>query len=364
MTAVVHAATVHAARDRAAQNRLLVRSWLYVVLVVMFALFLVGGATRLTDSGLSITEWKPIHGIVPPLSDAEWQEEFAKYQQIPEYKQLKEGMTLSDFKTIFWWEWAHRVLARGVGVVFALPLLFFWVTGRLERALKPKLVGLLALGGLQGAVGWWMVASGLGERTDVSQYRLATHLLLACLIFTATMVVARGLAAHSEAPADRAVQRFAGILVFLVLLQIYLGGVLAGINGGLSYNTWPLMDGGLVPGDLFVIDPAWRNLFENPKTVQFIHRIGAYVLFVAALWHVVATLRSEPGTTHARRAVVLFLLVTGQAAIGISTLMLQVPLHLALTHQAVALIVLAFAAAHWRGTKGSYPEETELAVRR
>jgi cytochrome c oxidase assembly protein subunit 15 len=273
-------------------------------------------------------------------------------------------MTLAEFKTIFWWEWAHRVLARGVGVAFALPLLFFWVTGRLERALKPKLVGLLALGGLQGAVGWWMVASGLAERTDVSQYRLATHLLLACLIFTATMIVARGLAPHSEAQADRATQRFAAILVVLVLLQIYLGGLLAGLDGGLSYNTWPLMDRSLVPGDLFVIDPAWRNLFENPKTVQFIHRLGAYLLFLAALWHLVATLRNEPGTTHARRAVVLFLLVTGQAAIGISTLVLQVPLHLALTHQAVALVVLAFAAAHWRGTKGSYPEETEAAVRR
>jgi cytochrome c oxidase assembly protein subunit 15 len=363
MSAVIHAASPHAARGRAAQNRLAVRWWLYVVVIVMFALFLVGGATRLTDSGLSITEWKPIHGIVPPLSDAEWQEEFAKYQQIPEYKELKDGMTLSEFKTIFWWEWAHRVLARGVGVVFALPLLFFWLTGRLERSLKPRLVGLLALGGLQGAVGWWMVASGLAERTDVSQYRLATHLLLACLIFTATMVVARGLAPHSEAPADRATQRFAGILVVLVLLQIYLGGLLAGIDGGLAYNTWPLMDGALIPGDLFIIDPAWKNLFENAKTVQFIHRLGAYALFLAALWHLIATWRNEPGTTHSRRAVLLFLLVTGQAAIGISTLVLMVPLDLALTHQAAALIVLAFAAAHWRGTKGSYPEETVIPAR-
>jgi heme a synthase len=363
MTAVAGIETPFAMRDREVRNRALVRGWLYVVLLVMFALFLVGGATRLTNSGLSITEWQPIHGVIPPLSEVEWQEEFAKYQQIPEYKQLNEGMSLDEFKSIFWWEWVHRILARSVGVIFALPLLFFWATGRIERRLAPRLVGLLLLGGLQGAVGWWMVASGLVDRTDVSQYRLATHMLLACLIFTATMIVARGLAPHSAAPASRSTQRFAGILVVLVLAQIYLGALVAGLDAGLSYNTWPLMDGSLVPGDLFVIDPAWRNLFENPKTVQFIHRCGAYVVFAAALWHMIATRRREPGSTHSRRALVLFLLVSLQAAIGITTLVLQVPLHLALTHQAIALIVLGFAAAHWRGTKGSYPLETEVAVK-
>jgi heme a synthase len=363
MAAVAGIETPFATRDREMRNRALVRGWLYGVLLVMFTLFLVGGATRLTNSGLSITEWQPIHGIIPPLSEAEWQEEFAKYQQIPEYRQLNEGMSLGEFKTIFWWEWVHRILARSVGVIFALPLLFFWATGRIERRLAPKLVGLLLLGGLQGAVGWWMVASGLVDRTDVSQYRLATHMLLACLIFTATMIVARGLAPHSAAPATRATQRFAGILVVMVLVQIYLGALVAGLDAGLSYNTWPLMDGSLVPGDLFVIEPAWHNLFENPKTVQFVHRCGAYVVFVAALWHMIATGRREPGTTHARRALVLFLLVLLQAVIGITTLVAQVPLHLALAHQAIALIVLGFAAAHWRGTKGSYPLETEVAVK-
>jgi cytochrome c oxidase assembly protein subunit 15 len=203
----------------------------------------------------------------------------------------------------------------------------------------------------------------LVDRTDVSQYRLATHLLLACLIFTATMVVARGLAPHSAAPADRPTQRFAGLLLILVLLQIYLGGLVAGLDGGLSYNTWPLMDGRVVPGDLFVIDPAWRNLFENPKTVQFVHRCGAYLLFALALWHMISTRLHLPGTTHARRALLLFVLVLIQAAIGIGTLVTQVPLHLALTHQAFALIVLGFAAAHWRGAKGSYPLPIEIAVR-
>ena len=201
MTSIaVNSDAVRSERDRQLTNRALVRGWLYVVLLMLVALVLVGGATRLTNSGLSITEWKPIHGVIPPLDDAEWQEEFAKYQQIPEYAQINQGMSLEAFKRIFWWEWAHRILARGVGFVFALPLVFFWATRRIERGLGPKLVGLLALGGLQGAVGWWMVASGLVDRVDVSQYRLAIHLTLACLIFAATMIVARGLAPHSEPP--------------------------------------------------------------------------------------------------------------------------------------------------------------------
>jgi heme a synthase len=356
--------TVRSARDKQRANRALVRGWLYVVLAMLLALVLVGGATRLTDSGLSITEWKPIHGVIPPLSDAEWQEEFAKYQQIPEYEQINRGMDIGAFKRIFWWEWAHRFLARGVGFVFALPLAFFWVTRRVEPGLAPKLVGLLALGGLQGAVGWWMVASGLVDRVDVSQYRLAIHLTLACTIFAAIMVVARGLAPHSEAPADLRTQRFAGFLLLAILVQIFLGGLVAGLDAGLSYNTWPLMDGKVVPGDLFIIEPAWRNLFENPKTVQFVHRLGAYTLFVLALWHMIATRRRLPGTTHARRATLLFCLVLLQAAIGITTLLLHMPLQWALLHQGVALVVLGFAAAHWRGTKGPYPLPTEIVIAR
>jgi len=363
MTAITETASPYTERDRALHDRALVRGWLYVVLFVLFALVLVGGATRLTDSGLSITEWKPIHGVIPPLNEAEWQEEFQKYQQIPEYSQINADMDLAGFKRIFWWEWAHRVLARGVGIIFAVPLLFFWATGRIERGLLTKLGGLLVLGGLQGALGWWMVASGLTERTDVSQYRLAAHLTLAALIFAAIMVVARGLAPHTDGPGDRGTQRFAGILVVLVLVQIYLGGLVAGLDAGLSYNTWPLMDGTLVPGDLFVIEPAWRNFFENPKLVQFVHRCGAYIVLAAALWHMIATRRRQPGTTHALRALVLFHLVLLQALVGIAALLTQVNLHAALTHQALALIVLGFAAAHWRGTKGAYPLPTDVVVR-
>ncbi|RVD53082.1 COX15/CtaA family protein [Mesorhizobium sp. M7A.F.Ca.ET.027.03.2.1] len=361
--AAISAAAPYVARDRDLHNRALLRGWLYVVLLVLFALVLVGGATRLTDSGLSITQWKPIHGVIPPLNDAEWQEEFQLYQQIPQYAELNKGMSIEAFKSIFWWEWAHRILARSVGLVFALPLLFFWATRRIERGLGAKLVGILLLGGLQGAIGWWMVASGLVDRVSVSQYRLATHLTLAALIFTATMVVARGLAPHSEPAADRSTQRLAGFIVLLALIQIYLGGLVAGLDAGLSYNTWPLMDGKIIPGDLLILEPAWRNFFESPKTVQFFHRFGAYTVFVVVLWHMIATRRRLPETTHARRATLLFLLVLVQASIGIGTLLMHVPLHMALTHQGFALIVLGFAAAHWRGTKGAYPLPAGIALR-
>src|SRR5690606_7667719 len=185
--AASNASTPILAMDREQHNRRLVRWWLYVVLLLLFALFVVGGATRLTGSGLSITEWKPIHGVIPPMNEAEWLEEFDKYRAIPQYEQVNKGMSLGEFQVIFWWEWAHRILARGVGILVAVPLVFFWVSGRLEQHLKPKLVGLLALGGFQGFIGWWMVSSGLSERAYVSQYRLMTHLMLACLIFTATM---------------------------------------------------------------------------------------------------------------------------------------------------------------------------------
>ncbi len=352
------------AKQAELRNRTVVRIWLYVVLVVLFALVLVGGATRLTDSGLSITEWKPIHGVIPPLSVADWTEEFEKYQQIPEYQQINKGMSLDEFKVIFWWEWGHRLLARGVGFVFAIPLAFFWLTGRLESQLKPKLLGILALGGVQGAIGWWMVASGLVDRVDVSQYRLATHLIIACFIFAACMVVARGLAPHSAGPSSRATQRFAGFVVIAVLIQIYLGALVAGLDAGLAYNTWPKMDGAWWPGDLMIIEPLWRNFFESPKTVQFIHRLGAYAVLVLAVWHAISAMREEGGeTTHARRALLLLGLVVAQVAAGVITLIYQVPMSWALVHQGLALVVLGFACAHWRGAKGAYAPQTEVRVR-
>ena len=350
--------------DRIDANRRLVRRWLGVVLFVLFALVLVGGATRLTESGLSITEWKPIHGAIPPLTAEEWQEEFALYQRIPQYEQINKGMTIDEFKTIFWWEWAHRLLARGIGLVFALPLAVFWLTGRIERRIRWPLVGLLALGGFQGFIGWWMVSSGLADRVSVSQYRLATHLTIACLIFAGSVWIMRGLSPHSRdpAPTDRS-RRMAAIIACMAIFQIYLGALVAGLDAGLTYNTWPLMDGALVPGGLFVQQPWWINLSENPKTVQFVHRIGAYVLFAIVLMHMIASLRAAPETTHARRSVLLFALVFLQALIGIVTLLWQVPLSWALAHQGGALVVLGFAIAHWRAFAGEYPKPTAIEVR-
>ncbi len=344
-------------------NRRMVRYWLYTVLAVLFTLVIVGGATRLTDSGLSITEWKPIHGIIPPLSLAEWQEELEKYRQIPEYQEINKGMTLEAFKVIYWWEWAHRFLARFVGLVFALPFAAFWLMGKLEKPLKPRLFILLALGGLQGFIGWWMVSSGLTERTDVSQYRLATHLTLASIIFAGTMWVARGLAPHEGRNASTGTNGGAMVMALLVLSQIYIGGLVAGLNAGYSFNTWPLLDGRFIPDQLLLLEPAWRNLSENPKTVQFIHRMSAYAIFLAAFVHVWRTISREgAGSTHARRAVVLAALITCQALIGIITLVREVPLHWGLAHQGMALIVLGFAVAHWRGAKGPYIAAGTLAV--
>jgi cytochrome c oxidase assembly protein subunit 15 len=341
--------------DTIADNRGMIRIWLGIVMLAVFALVIVGGATRLTDSGLSITEWKPIHGVIPPLSDADWQEELERYKRIPEYQQINKGMSLREFKVIYWWEWAHRFLARGVGVLFAVPLAFFWLSGRLESQLKLPLLGILVLGGLQGFIGWWMVSSGLVDRVDVSQYRLATHLTLAALILAATMWVSRGLAHHSnDRPPSVSSARTAGLLVLMVLVQIYLGGLVAGLDAGLAYNSWPMMDGRFIPGNLLAMEPAWINIFENAKTVQFDHRMFGYVLWVVAGFHMTASLARSAGTTHARRSVVLFVLVTVQAAVGIATLLLQVPLLWALLHQGMALIVLGFSVAHWRGFSGSY----------
>ncbi|MEM6463604.1 MAG: COX15/CtaA family protein [Pseudomonadota bacterium] len=337
------------------RNRIILRVWLGVVLVAIFALVIVGGATRLTDSGLSITQWEPIHGVIPPLSQAEWEEELELYRQIPEYQQINKGMSLSEFKYIYWWEWGHRILARGVGLIYGLPLLVFWLAGRIEPQLKMPLVVILGLGGLQGFIGWWMVASGLVDRVDVSQYRLATHLTLACVIFAAIVWVSRGLARNGQDAYPSASSGFvAGAIAIMVLFQIYLGGLVAGLDAGLAYNTWPLMDGTLLPANLLVAEPLWVNFFENAKTVQFTHRTFAYVLWVVVLIHMIDSIMRAPGSTHAKRAIVLFGLVSLQAVAGIVTLLMQVPMSWALIHQGMALIVLGFAVAHWRAFVGSY----------
>jgi cytochrome c oxidase assembly protein subunit 15 len=334
----------------AERNRTIIRRWLYAVAGLLVLMILVGGATRLTDSGLSITEWKPIHGIIPPLSDADWQEEFAKYRQIPEYEQINAGMTLGEFKTIFWWEWAHRLLGRLIGFAVVVPLVYFWFSRRIERKLASKIVIMVLLGGLQGAVGWWMVASGLAERTDVSQYRLATHLTLAFAILAYVGWVAQSIAPPRHySPATPGLKWLAGVLLALVFVQIYLGGLVAGLDAGLTYNTWPLMDGRLVPSGMHTVAPLWRDFFENITTVQFDHRIVAYVVLAVSLVLVWTAWVRMPGTRTAGRAGVLAGLVLLQAAIGIATLMAQVPLVLGLLHQLGAAAVLGHAVVTLRG---------------
>lgn len=303
---------------------------------LVFCMVLVGGAVRLTDSGLSITEWQPLLGAIPPLTDADWAAAFEKYRQIPEYTLVNKGMNLEEFKFIYWWEWSHRLLGRLIGVAFLLPFLFFWFKGYLTKPLIGRLAVIFILGGLQGALGWYMVASGLSERVDVSQYRLAAHLVLATVIFGAIIWVALELGKGFHRIRDIR-PWFALALVALIVAQVGMGGFVAGIDAGMGYNTWPLMDGRLIPNGLWVMHPAWRNLFENALTVQFFHRLIAYV--IAACVVIYAWRRRDTP------AFVLIAVVIVQIVFGIMTLLYQVPLGLALIHQGGALILLA--AALW-----------------
>jgi heme a synthase len=325
-----------------------VRVWLLAVAALVFVMVSVGGATRLTGSGLSITEWQPIMGVVPPLSDAAWQEALERYRQIPQYRHVNKGMSLEAFKRIFWWEWTHRFLARFVGVAFLVPFLFFLAMGRIARSLAPKLAGLFALGGLQGAIGWYMVASGLSERISVSQYRLAVHLSLAIVIFGWLLWIAMSLGprASRSQGLPSLYPRHAAWIVGLVFLQIVAGAFVAGLKAGNDYNTWPLMDGRFIPQGLGVMSPWWANLFENATTVQFNHRMLAYVLTAVALWHVWSVL-AQTGDRHVRTsALALGGAVVGQVALGIWTLVAQVPLSLGLAHQAGAVTVFGLALWH------------------
>ena len=335
--------TSAAADAGVSRNPVPVRIWLFAVAGLVALMVLVGGATRLTDSGLSITEWKPVTGIVPPLSETAWAAEFEKYKAIPEYRFVNRGMSLDAFKTIYWWEWGHRFLGRLIGLAFAIPFLVFLLTGHLRRRHVPAMAGLFVLGGLQGAVGWWMVASGLVDRVDVSQYRLAVHLTLACAIFAALIWVGatfgRPTGKSRERPGAGAV-----LVSALIFVQIFLGGLVAGLDAGMGYNTWPLMEGRVIPDGLAAMTPGWRNLFENALTVQFVHRMMAYVIVIAVLWHALRLWRDgRPG--RAARANRLVAATGIQVALGIATLLAQVPMSLALAHQAGALVLLAVAIA-------------------
>jgi cytochrome c oxidase assembly protein subunit 15 len=328
-----------------------VRAWLVVVAAMIVAMILVGGATRLTESGLSIVEWKPVTGAMPPLTAQAWNDAFEAYKTIPQYQQINRGMSLDEFKTIFWWEWSHRFLGRAIGVVFLLPFLFFLWRGGLTAKLKSRLWLIFALGAAQGAVGWWMVASGLSGRTEVSQYRLAVHLMLALTIYALIVWTLVRMTWGREQPAllPASLRRTVNAMAVLVFLQLYFGALVAGLRAGRAFNTWPDIDGAFIPSAarLFFEEPWWRNFFDNVLTVQFTHRMLAYLLLAQTFWHLGHAIYTRVDGRIVRGALLIALATVLQAALGIMTLLYGVPIDFALAHQAgaVALLTLVLVQA-------------------
>ena len=323
------------------KSRRAVGLWLLAVALVILAMITVGGLTRLTGSGLSITEWKPIMGALPPLNDAQWADAFAKYQRIPQYIHDNAGMTLDGFKGIFWWEWAHRLLGRLLGVVFFVPFVWFAATGAIKRAEWPRFVLLFLLGGLQGFIGWWMVTSGFEVRTSVSQYRLAIHLGAALLLLAAILWIALE---YLRGGAGRGNARRGFVFAGLVYVQMLLGALVAGLHAGLVYNTWPDMNGHVFPEAPFFSSPWWINFFENDGLAQFDHRIGAYVVAGGAAFLYARGIRLAGWARISAKLVAL--ITTAQIALGITTLLLVAPEGLAAAHQVVAALLLAAAVWH------------------
>lgn len=329
-----------------------IRAWLLLLFALLVTLIAVGGLTRLTDSGLSITEWRPVTGALPPVSDTAWAAEFEKYKAIPEYQLQNRGMTLAEFKAIYWWEWGHRQLGRVIGLVWAAGFLAFWATGRIPAGWTPRLLGLGLLGAAQGAIGWWMVSSGLGgEMLDVASYRLAIHLglafailgLIAWYAFLLSRTEAQLLQARRAGEAG--LLALATGMMHLAFVQILLGALVAGIDAGRGFTDWPLMAGGLLPPDPFWIEPLWRNFFENAGLVQFIHRVAGYLLLGFGLFVWARGRRSGQRRTEAAFNMMAAILLL-QFVLGVVTVMNAAPLWLALLHQigAVALWVAILRA--------------------
>lgn len=324
-----------------------VRMWLYGVAALIFAMVVVGGATRLTESGLSITEWQPLLGVIPPLTETDWAAAFARYREIPQFRVMNADMTLDDFRFIYWWEWSHRLLGRFVGFAYAVPLVFFVATGRIPLARLPRHLVIFALGGMQGAIGWWMVASGLVDRTEVAPLRLAVHLTLAAALFAAVLWTALTLSSGGRMPRPSPIRRIgAGVVLGWVFVQIFLGALVAGNRAGLVYDTWPLMAGRILPGEAFTMVPLWHDLVENQATVQFLHRMGAYVLFALVIVQFVTITVTARTATARFSAFALGFAVAFQIMVGIATLLMHVPFALALIHQGTAMVVLAAAVIH------------------
>jgi cytochrome c oxidase assembly protein subunit 15 len=322
--------------------------WLLVIAVLIAAMVVVGGLTRLTGSGLSITEWHPVTGVLPPMSDAQWQAEFAKYQGTPQYELLNKGMGLASFQTIYWWEWAHRLLGRVLGAAFLLPFLYFLWQRRIDRTLAPRLVVIFLLGAAQGVLGWWMVKSGLEpSRVAVSQYRLAMHLGLAVALFGFVLWTALEVlgAQRTSIAALARFRPWAIALTILVFIQMLLGALMAGLDAGRAFDTWPTYGGAWIPPGLYDLSPWWINHFENPALVHFQHRMVGYDIALFAVWLYI-TLRYAGADKPVRIAAVHVLALTVlQIVLGVLTVISDVPLTLAAAHQIVALAL--FGSAIW-----------------
>lgn len=344
--------------------RTAIRRWLMVLFALVVLMIAVGGLTRLTDSGLAITEWKPITGAVPPLSAETWQAEFDLYRAIPEYQLQNKGMSLAEFKVIYWWEWGHRQLGRVIGLVWAIGFFGFLAFRQIPPGWTPRLLGLGALGGLQGAIGWWMVSSGLtGTMLDVASYRLAVHLGLAFLILglIAWYVFLLGQTERDLMSARRisepALVKLTGLVLGLTAVQILLGALVAGIDAGRTYGDWPLMAGGLLPPGIFELSPGWRNFFENAGLVQFNHRIVGYLLGIAGIVLWLRSRKSPHSGTRFTVNMVLGMMVL-QLALGVMTVLYGAPLSWAIAHQlgAVVLVVLILRARF----RAAYPVPDQL----
>jgi cytochrome c oxidase assembly protein subunit 15 len=331
-----------------------VRLWLVIVAALVLAMVLVGGATRLTESGLSITQWKPVTGILPPLSTGDWQAEFDRYKQIPQYAELNADMTVEGFKTIFWWEWSHRLLARVVGLVYILPALWFWARGALKGALGRQVLLATALLALEPIVGWWMVSSGLSDRTEVAQDRLALHLLIASGVFGTVIYAAVGMGARARESVPRGFAIAAAAFALVVYAQLGLGALVAGLRAGLIYNTWPLMGSRFLPFEAF---GGFASPLNDATTAQFDHRLVGYLVLAFALVQAFVAVRAAPAAL-VRRAVALAAVSALQVALGVTTLLFAAPLPLALAHQALALVLFGAACAHWSATRRREAGET------
>lgn len=329
-----------------AEGRKAVISWLSVVTLLVFAMIVLGGVTRLTNSGLSMTEWKPITGWLPPLSHEAWVAEFERYKTFPEYQKVNKGMSLDGFKRIYAFEFAHRVLGRVIGLAFFVPFVVLLMLRKIPRSMAPRLALIFLLGAAQGAMGWFMVMSGLVDHPDVSHYRLTAHLGLASLIFAVLLWTIFDLVERNRppvAPAALRLRRGSYLLMALIVLQILLGGFVAGLNAGFIYTDWPLMGGKFIPDDFLMLEPWFENFLENPATIQFVHRMVAYAILIVGFWLYLTSRGAEVDTRLRRGIAVLLGLILLQIVLGILTLLYVVPVSLGAKHQGGGMLVLAAA---------------------